>query len=460
MLKRVALGDYILEEISAPLGYVKGLPVGVTVNYSSEVQLAQMADETIKLELVKVDAPEKALTTYQYYVDGELQTKDGKTPVTVTEHKSSYTYGEVTGAKLAIKGADDASKSALSSWAKVMSHPRVETKLDTDGNTYIEVKLDTSLVIEGFPAGNYIASEVETPSGAVTMADTSFTVKEENGVQFVNFSDDHTKVEVEKYYLGTGDSITHLDNARRAQLALTSEDGNVITTWWTDNLLDYKSSGAQKDSSLINKLASAFKSLIGKSSGEETANFEEQFKTNFKKDKNFTEIGWKVTRTAELLSGATDETQVWLLSDGTKVTCTQYSAPDDAPEAFKNAYKNIDHSVKYFEYEDTLTATKDTDRTINDSNMFWNCSNGSVIHIAAYPDESNGDVRYTYEFQYNYKAENGIISYDREDGVHRIDYLPKGTYKVKELTAPDGYVLAADKTITVDAISDIQSMVM
>ena len=456
MLKRVALGDYILEEISAPLGYVKGLPVGVTVNYSSEVQLAQMADETIKLELVKVDAPEKALTTYQYYVDGELQTKDGKTPVTVTEHKSSYTYGEVTGAKIAIRGADDASKSALSSWAKVMSHPRVETKLDADGNTYIEVKLDTSLVIEGFPAGNYIASEVETPSGAVTMADTSFTVKEENGVQFVNFSDDHTKVEVEKYYLGTGDSITHLDNARRAQLALTSEDGNVITTWWTDDLLDYKSSGAQGDSSFINKLASAFKSLIGKSSGEETANFEEQFKTNFKKDKNFTEIGWKVTRTAELLSGATDETQVWLLSDGTKVTCTQYSAPDDAPEAFKNAYKNIDHSVKYFEYEDTLTATKDMDRTINDSNMFWNCSNGSVIHIAAYPDESNGDVRYTYEFQYNYKAENGIISYDREDGVHRIDYLPKGTYKVKELTAPDGYVLAADKTITVDAISDIQ----
>ena len=457
MLKRVALGDYILEEISAPLGYVKGLPVGVTVNYSSEVQLAEMHDTTIKVELVKLDAPENDLTKYQYYVDSELQTKDGTTPVTVTEHKSSYTYGEVTGAKIAIKGADSTSKAALSSWAKVTSHPRVTTKVDTDGYTYIEVVLDTALLMEGFPAGNYIATEVETPSGAVTMKVTTFTVNEETGVQSINFTDDHTKVEVEKYYLGSGDAIKHLDNARRAQLALINEDGEAITTWWTDDLLDYKSSGAEASSaSLLSKIATAMKNLVGGSSDEETTNFETQFKTNFKKDKTFTEIGWTVTRTAELLSGATDDTQVWLLSDGTKVTCSKYSAPDDAPEAFKEAYKEIDHTVTNFSYEEKLTATKDEDRTINDSNMFWNCSNGSMIHVAAIPDESNGNVIYSYEFQYNYKVENGLVMYDKEDGVHRIDYLPNGTYKIKEITAPDGFVLAEDKTITVNGTSDVQ----
>ena len=225
MLKRVGIGDYIMEETSAPLGYVKGLPVGVTVNYSSEVQRAEMQDETIKLELVKVDANEKDLNKYEYYVDGVHQMTAYDAPVTKTEQKLSFTYKEVKGAVLAITGADKDSISALSSWAKVTSHPSVTTKTDKDGNAYIEVPLDTPIVLEGFPKGNYLATEVKTPSGAVTMKPASFTVTENNSVQFKNFSDDHMKVEIEKYYLGNADTITHLDNARRAELALVDENG-------------------------------------------------------------------------------------------------------------------------------------------------------------------------------------------------------------------------------------------
>ena len=456
MLKRVALGDYIMEEVSAPLGYVKGLPVGVTVNYSSEVQRAEMEDKTIKVELVKVDAPDRNLTKYQYFADGTLQTNDGGNPVLKTEHKASFTYKEVTGAVFAITGTDAASKSALSSWAKVTSHERVTAKVGDDGYTYIEVGLDTPLVMEGFPKGNYLATEVKTPKGAVTMEPTAFSVAEEGSVQFKNFSDDHIKVEVEKYYLGSGDAITHLDNARRAELALVDNDGNIVSTWWTDDLSDYKKTGTSS-SSLISSIISTFRSLISSSATE--TSFEEQFKTSFQANKKFTSLGWTVTRTAELLSGATDETQVWLLSDGTKVTCSYYSAPDSAPKAFKEAYKNVDKTVTAFEYSEDLTATKDETRSLTDSDMYWNCSNGSVIHIAAYPDDSTGKS-YNYEFQYNYKDlseySTNLISYDKEAGVHRFDYLPEGTYKIRELTAPDGYIKADEKTINPVETSDIQ----
>ena len=457
MLKRVGIGDYIMEETSAPLGYVKGLPVGVTVNYSSEVQRAEMQDETIKLELVKVDANEKDLNKYEYYVDGVHQMTAYDAPVTKTEQKLSFTYKEVKGAVLAITGADKDSISALSSWAKVTSHPSVTTKTDKDGNAYIEVPLDTPIVLEGFPKGNYLATEVKTPSGAVTMKPASFTVTENNSVQFKNFSDDHMKVEIEKYYLGNADTITHLDNARRAELALVDENGKTVSTWMTDDLSDYKGT-SEKTNTFFGKIINKVKSVLG--TEEETMSFEDRFMEAYRKNQKITNIGWTVTRSAELLSGATDEKQEWLISDGTKVVCTNHSAPEDAPAAFKEAFKNIDSDTKEFNYKEEITAEKDVAISLTDSDMYWNTSNGSVIHIAAYPDESDGNVKYHYDFQYNYKdlsaySEN-LVSYDKESGVHRFDYLPKGNYKIREITAPDGYVRATDKDITVNETSDIQ----
>ena len=54
VLKRLPSGTYILEELKAPEGYVKGLPSGITVAETGELQHVQMVDRTTKIEISKI----------------------------------------------------------------------------------------------------------------------------------------------------------------------------------------------------------------------------------------------------------------------------------------------------------------------------------------------------------------------------------------------------------------------
>ena len=107
MLKRVIPGTYIMEEVKAPSGYAKGLPVGVTVTETTKVQNAGMEDEKIKVEIVKTDAPG------QYRLQVESDYDQGSDPqedlipgemghAAVTEPKGAYSYSQITGAHLTL----------------------------------------------------------------------------------------------------------------------------------------------------------------------------------------------------------------------------------------------------------------------------------------------------------------------------------------------------------------------
>ena len=58
VLKRLPSGIYILEELKAPEGYVKGLPSGISVAEMGELQHVQMVDRTTKIEISKIHAPQ------------------------------------------------------------------------------------------------------------------------------------------------------------------------------------------------------------------------------------------------------------------------------------------------------------------------------------------------------------------------------------------------------------------
>ncbi len=58
VLKRLPSGTYILEELKAPEGYVKGLPSGISVAETGELQHVQMVDRTTKIEISKIHAPQ------------------------------------------------------------------------------------------------------------------------------------------------------------------------------------------------------------------------------------------------------------------------------------------------------------------------------------------------------------------------------------------------------------------
>lgn len=462
MLKRVNAGVYIMEETTAPAGYAKALPVGITMNEHTQLQYAEMVDETIKAEFIKKDAP--SASSYDLFIDGELQAGSDGSRVKIYEPKGSFSYTHVSGAVLALKGADSATKKAFSDWVKVTQNS-VITKKTENGFYYIEFATDSPLFLEGLPAGNYILSETVTPPGYVTMEDTPVTITPEGGVQIFEMADDHTKVEIEKYY-NDGNGNLHLPNAYRAGFAIMDSNGNIISKWQTDDLSDYTN-----QTSLIEEKTGILASIIAFFTGNSSqSTVDDSFVSLFTErvtagDINFTEISWSVTREAVLSSASTSDNEIWIISDGSRYVCENKTAPDSASDAFKQAYTTRNQEENVFTYTETMTATKNAERSKNLSDQIWDVSNGSCIHICVYGGNdigSNGRQKYLVDYKFNYNNEGyegvyqNLVSYDTLDGYHRFDYLPEGTYTLKETDVPEGFVPTSDRTVTVKAIGDVQ----
>jgi uncharacterized surface anchored protein len=129
--ERMAQGDYVLRETSAPDGYVLAQDIPFTVADTAEIQLVDMGDDFTKVEITKADAESGAL---------------------------------LSGATLQI--------------------------LDKDGNVLFEwVSTGKPYPINRIPAGDYVLHEVSAPAGYELAADVAFTVKATSDVQAVSMAD-------------------------------------------------------------------------------------------------------------------------------------------------------------------------------------------------------------------------------------------------------------------------------
>ncbi len=397
LLKRVHEGVYMMEEIHSPAGYVKGLPVGVTVNEDTKIQYSHMVDSTIKVEFVKKDAADSY--TKNLYVDGELQVNADGMNVTVQEPKGGWSFTHVPGAVLALKAKDEVTKKAFSDWVKVTGNTRIQKKTE-NGFYYIEFQTDSPLFLEGIPAGNYKICETLTPAGYVTMEEQELTIYETSGVQLFSMGDDHTKVEIEKYYRDDMGK-QKLPNAYRAELTLADQEGSPIASWRTDDLSDYTNSVAVKSKkSFWQGITSLF------TDADKDLSFVELFTEKVNgRDSSFNSISWEVTRKAVRAGYATDEKETWILSDGSRIVCENGSAPDTTSQEFKDAYHTRNLEEKSFTYKETLTAVKEeASKTLWD--QVWKVSNGSKLHVCVYGDNGygeNGRQSYLVDFKFNYR---------------------------------------------------------
>ena len=465
MLKRLPRSLYIMEELSAPDGYVKAMPVAITMNENTDVQTAEMTDTTIKVEIIKVDGTENY--TKNLRRNGETVKTAAGDVVTKQEEKGAYGYGHVPGAILSMKGADQATKKAFSDWVSITSCTNF-TKKNNGGTWYIEFDTTKPLFLEGIPKGTYTLTEVRTPSGYVTMKPQTITVGEYEGVQLFTMADEHTKVEIEKYMTEEDGTRKLLPNASHAKLGLYDKDGTLVADWYTDDASDYTNGGTAKQAPMTTSFfAKALKAVTSmfqsKASGPDYTSFIEQFQSTYNAGSGDMEkITWNVKRTATLKAGSTDAKEQWQISDGTVVTVVNGTVPDDAPEEFKTAYadENRDKTSDTFEYPVTLEAVKDKAKTTSMGDQYWNVSNGTVMHICVSVDDdssSAGYQSYIMDYQFDYRTLAGnAVTYLTVDGTRRFDYLPTGKYTVKEIEVPEGFAKAADKQIQVDETDDIQ----
>ncbi len=431
MLKRVIPGSYIMEEKEAPAGVVKSLPVGVTVKENTEVQTTEMVDEKIKVEIVKTDAADQ----YKLTVHSDYQ-KD----LTAEEPKGGYGYDQVVGAHLVLYKARRIYSTDYTNYPKGYylekseNTPATWTVENSADNSPVTVTADwitdgSPKYFEGIPAGDYILEELVAASGQIRTT-MDLEVLSTGEVQTFNLKNDHTKLEIYKYYLDSKGNMQPMPNDHKAGLALyeakTDNQGNIITI---NGIPQYDNS----------KKITAW----------ETDDLKE-YTTVYKKTQTFTQ--W----TKNLFSTRNKESS--FLTD------------------FEAAYKAKGNELVYITWETeagqryaNLTESRETAQS-EGITQIWTTDAGKIIRITIYRNVKNGALEegklpLIFEYQFNYREENGVKSYDTLEGLHRIDYLPFntdkdgqliGNYVLVEESTPEGYGTADPKAVILTETGDVQ----
>ncbi len=432
MLKRVIPGTYIMEEVKPPAGYTKGFPEGVTISETREVQRIGMEDEKIKAEIVKTDAPDR----YKLNVISDYQ--EG---LTVTEPKGAYSYIQVSGAHVALYKArrvyttDNEVYPKGYYLIKTETTPAEWTVERTADNAPVRVLADwitdgTPKYLEGIPAGDYILEEIEAPGGYIRTS-MEVTIQATGEVQTINLKNDHTKLEIYKYYEESTGNKGPLPNSHQAGLALyeakTDSDGNIlmengkpvydeqkkVVAWTTDDLSEYTEKNL-KSTGFMDRLKDFF------GLAENQSSFIMDFEAAYREK-------------GEDLTSLT-----WYMKDGERTA--------ERMESLRIGN------------EEGVTQT-------------WNTDSGKIIRITIYRNVTNGSLDtdgklpLIFEYQFNYQESGRIKSYDTLEGLHRIDYLPfnaekeegkVGNYILVEETVPHGFEIPDPKAIVLKETGDVQ----
>ncbi len=201
-----------MEELKAPEGYVKGLPSGISVAETGELQHVQMVDRTTKIEISKIHAPQD---TKMPVLDMDHEHPEtGEKPYereVVTGDIASYTYSSVPGAKLALYPARRVYSADTEKYpkgyylVKTQDTPLVwedsnSTASNPVWNTAEWNSENEPAYFERIPAGDYLLEEIETPEGFVTADPVEITIGDQSEVEIVCMKNDTTKVEIEKFF--------------------------------------------------------------------------------------------------------------------------------------------------------------------------------------------------------------------------------------------------------------------
>lgn len=408
VLKHLPAGRYIMEEVKAPDGYLRGMPTGITVKAIPAMQHVTMVDKTTKQVVEKIDGAE---TYTRNILNMNRKNTPGSPEVigTVTEAAGAYGFESLPGAELALFEAEKVFTSDLAAYPngyytrKKSSEP---VKYDsTDSRTGSRQQLtakwttrEEPIYLEGIPEGYYMLEELWTPAGFVSSEPLGIEITGIPQVQRVTMYDDHTKVEIEKYYLEESEKNLLAGAEFTLYEAQTDASGNVVCK---DGKPQYYESG------VVDTWLS--------SDGSEYAGFIPAFEELYR------EYGTQ---------------------PGTSVT-------------WKHGGENC--MAK-------LVSSEQTDASIHPGAavMIFRTDSGKDIRITVYGETANQrGIDFTYEYQFDYRKLPGVNGYANSyltpEGRRRMDYLPAGrSYVLVETGVPLGFAKAEDMVITVMDTADVQ----
>lgn len=421
ILKRLPAGRYIMEELSAPDGYLKGMPTGITVAETSAMQKVSMVDKTTKQLIEKVDGAE---TYVRNILDMNRRDASGNPGVIgrTVEAVGAYGFRNLPGAEIALYKAEKVFTTDTDTYPGGYYLRKTEGQpvsySSTDSRAGSVQKLTARWVTgaepiytEGLPTGIYVLEELWTPPGFVSGEPLAVEIDSTPQVQTFTLFNDHTKLEIEKYYLEKAEKKLLEGAEFTLYEAQTDAFGNVI----------YKDGKPQYDRS---EVTDTWVSSDGSEYKEFIPAFEEMYR------QYGTQPGTSVTWEA-----------------GTK-TCTARLVQAEQTDWSGGA----DHPGS------TLPGTIHPTAAV----LIFRTDDGKDIRITVYGETMNRQGKdFTYEYQFDYRRLPGINeyanSYQTLAGIRRLDYLPVGkSYVLVESGVPQGFAQAEDMVITVMDTADVQ----
>ena len=348
ILKRLPVGHYIMEELISPDGYLKGMPEALQVEETKELQKIAMTDLTTKVEIGKVDY-------------GNSESGQGN-------------FGMVEGAVLALYPVRQP-KQPMIQWTTT----------------------NAPIYLEGIPVGDYLLKEVSAPDGFSACVPMEVRVENTSEVQVFLMEEDHTKIEIEKYY----------QDGREKKLL----PGAGFTLY-----------EIQKDQNRTNRAVAQWTTGNRESYAGFAAAFEEMYR----------------------LYGATPRTSV-VWSDTGRPGGAEHRAEYEYAETIDASVSGGNGSI--FPTKAVLVFRTDSGEQIR-------------ITVYGQSDNLGGRD-FTYEYQFDWKKLPEIneyaCCYQTLEGRTRLSYLPRGLeYQLVETEVPAGFAKAEPVLIRVLDSSEVQ----
>lgn len=296
VIRRVPSGTYIMEELVAPDGYVRAMPVAVQVNETVDVQKVTMVNEKTKVEIAKIEASGDNIGEAVEHV--ELALFKAKRVYTTNYEKYPKGYYLVK---------EENNPACWYTENNVDNHP---VQIEAVWITAKEPKY-----FEGIPVGDYILEERWTPEGYVS-GSMEITIQESAKLQSFIFANDHTKVEVFKYENGQGGQKQPLRWPAEAELtlypAILDSKGEAVVidemyVYENMPIVSWKTGSTEKQEAIIN----AYEKMQSQYGNEF-----ERFSWNFVYE-GFAEEGMAVLLESTSTANNEKVVQYWKLSDST-----------------------------------------------------------------------------------------------------------------------------------------------